>query len=216
MDKYNKRNIQIEPFFDLILKALKKVFIAIIKGVCQPVIAIMRRIARIIVDFIANTILRPIFRPIGQALKILVLPFKPIFAFIGKILDFIVSIIKFIATVIDMILSLPFRILGGIGLITYPDPPDPRLTNLSDLKAITKMSNVVGNINSTLTDSAKDAGKVINKPNMIIFFTILTLSLIFLMMYFFYEQFGDLVNGILGFFLKLLYGSSSNKPMDEE
>jgi phage-related protein len=110
----NNKYAKIEPFFDAIINAFKKMLFAIIKGVLSPVIDILRKLAKIVVDFIGNTILKPIFRPIGAALNILVWPLKPLFAFIGYILKFIVSIIKFLASIVDMLLSLPFRILSGM------------------------------------------------------------------------------------------------------
>jgi hypothetical protein len=159
----------IEPFFDLIIKAIKKVLTIILKAVLSPVLSVLRKIVKILIDFISDKILKPIFTPIGNALSFLVAPLKPLFAFIAKILDFLVSILKFLANIVDMLLSLPFRILGGMGLITYPAAPDPRFKNLGDLNAVNKLSNSISDVNSNLTDSANGVNKVVNRPNLIIF-----------------------------------------------
>jgi len=211
MDQYNRKNVQIEPFFDIIINAFKKLLFAVIKGVLSPLIKIMRKLAKIIVDFIANKVLRPIFRPIGEALKILVAPLKPIFAFIGKILDFIVTIIKFVASIIDMLLSLPFRILGGMGFIDFPPKPDEKLKNVGSLPAITQLNNTLSSVNSTFTDSASKAHQVVNRPNLIIFLTIIVLSIIFITMYFFYEEFESLTDNVIKFIMKILKTGSTSE-----
>lgn len=212
MDQYNRKNVNIEPFFSAILNAFKKLMYAIIKGVLSPVIKVLRKLAKIIVDFIADRVLRPIFRPIGEALKILVYPLKPLFAFVAFILDFIVIIFKFIASLIDMLLSLPFRILKGMGLITFPDPPDPNLKNVGDLPAITKIGNSIGRVNKDFTDSASKAHEVINRPNLIIFSTIITLSVIFITLYYFYDHFEALVDNVIQFIQKIL---KTGAPQEE-
>ena len=92
--EYNKPNI--EPFFDLIIKAINKILTAILKGILSPVISVLKKAAKILVDFISDKILKQVFLPIGDGLLIVVAPFKPLFAFIGKILDFIVIILNVI------------------------------------------------------------------------------------------------------------------------
>jgi len=186
----------IEPFFDLIIKAIKKVLAVIIKGVLSPVISVLKIVAKTLVNFLADNILKPIFTPIGNALAIIVAPLKPIFGFIGKILDFIVVILRFFLGLFDMILGLPFRILGGMGLITFPDAPDPRYKNVGDLKAINKLSNSLSDMNKNFTDSATNVNKVVNQPNLIIFLTILVLAIIFIFIYYFYNEFSALIDGL--------------------
>jgi len=195
----------IEPFFDLIIKAVKKLVSALIKFVLSPVISVLKKIAKILVDFIADNILKPIFKPIGDALSFIVAPLKPLFAFIAKILDFLVSILKFLANIVDMLLSLPFRILGGMGLITYPAAPDPRFTNLGDLNAINKLSNTMSDVNSNLTDSANGVNRVVNQPNMIIFLTIIILAILFISLYYIYDQFGSIIDTSISTFKNFFY-----------
>lgn len=187
----------IEPFFDLIIKAVKKLLSIIIKGVLSPVLSVLKKIAKILVDFISDKILKPIFTPIGDALSFIVAPLKPLFAFIAKILDFLVSILKFLVNIIDMLLSLPFRILGGMGLITYPVAPDPRFKNLGDLNAVNKLSNSISDINSNLTDSANGVNKVVNRPNLIIFLTIIILAILFISIYYTYNQFSSIIDSVI-------------------
>ena len=194
----------IEPFFDLIIKAIKKLLTIFLKAVLSPVLGVLKKIAKILVDFISDKILKPIFTPIGNALSFLVAPLKPLFAFIAKILDFLVSILKFLANIVDMLLSLPFRILGGMGLMTYPSAPDPRYKNLGDLNAVNKLSNSISDVNSNLTSAANGVNKVVNQPNLIIFLTIIILAILFISIYYIYNQFGDIIDsaiaGVKGFF----------------
>jgi len=190
----NYKNVKIEPFFNAIINAFKKLLFAIIRGVLSPVIAVLRKLARIIVNFIGEKVLKPIFRPIGHALAILVWPLKPLFSFIGKILDFIVSIVKFLANIVDMLVTLPFRILGGMGLMTFPDPPDPRYPGINDLPGVMKVGNIVGGINKNFTDSATNVHRVVNRNNFITFLTIIILAIIFITLYYFYDQFSDMID----------------------
>ena len=190
----NYKNVKIEPFFNAIINAFKKLLFAIIRGVLSPVIAVLRKLARIIVNFIGEKVLKPIFRPIGHALAILVWPLKPLFSFIGKILDFIVSIVKFIANILDMLVTLPFRIFGGMGFMDFPDPPDPRYPGINDLPGVMKVGNIVGGINKNFTDSATNVHRVVNRNNFITFLTIIILAIIFITLYYFYDHFSDMLD----------------------
>jgi len=202
----NYKKTKIEPFFDAIINGIKQFLFAILKGVLSPVIDILKRVARIVVDFIANKILRPIFRPIGVVLSLFVAPLKPLFDFIGKILSFIVIIIKLILNFVDMILSLPFRILGGLGLITYPEKSrDSNYKDLNELQGVMKMSIIVDDLNDSMVDSANKVNKVINKPNLILFATIVVLSIIFISCYYFYDEFNSIVDKFIIFIKSLLY-----------
>ena len=201
---------KIEPFFNLIISAIKKLITTLLKLVLSPVIAALKKVVRILIDFIANKVLKPIFRPIGQALSILLWPLKPLFSFIGKILDFIVSIIKFVLSIIDMVISLPFRILSGMGIITFPDPPNDEYRNFGDLDGVNKVANIVRDVNLTFTESASKVNTVINKSNLVIFITIVVLAIIFISIYYFYEQFNTLVDLVINFFKNILYPQTEN------
>jgi hypothetical protein len=200
----SKKFVTIEPFFDLIIKAFMSILTAILKGILSPVLAILKKLAKILVDFVADKVLMPIFRPIGEVLKIFVSPLRPLFAFIGKIIEFIVSIIRFVAKIVDMILSLPFLLLGtnGLGLIKFPDDGDQ---DFKDLKAVSKLGSTVRDVNLIFTDSASSVNKVVNKPNLIIFLTIIVLSVILITLYFFYDQFNSIVDEIVKFVRAALY-----------
>jgi hypothetical protein len=200
----SKKFVNIEPFFDLIIKAFMSLLDAILMGILSPVIAILKKLAQILVSFVAEKVLMPIFKPIGAVLKIFVSPLRPLFAFIGKILEFIVSIIRFVAKTIDMILSLPFLLLGtnGLGLIRFPDESNQ---DFKDLKAVSKLGSTVRDVNLIFTDSASSVNKVINKPNLIIFFTIIVLAVILITLYFFYDQFNSIVDEIVKFVRAVLY-----------
>lgn len=212
MDKYkDKKYVKIEPFFDAIINAVKKLIYAIVKAVLSPVISVLRKLARIIVDFVANKVLKPIFRPIGKVLTILVWPLKPLFAFIGKILEFIVTIIRFVANILDMIISLPFRILGGMGLMKFPDDPDPKYKGLTSLNGVTKVANIVGGVNKTFTESAGNVNRIINKQNLILFLTIVVIAVIFISLYYFYEEFNVILDEIMKFFKNLFYPKDVNE-----
>jgi hypothetical protein len=206
-NKYNKYNKnRIEPFFNSIINSIKQFLFTILRGVLSPIIDILKKMSRIVVDFIANKVLRPIFRPIGVVLSLFVAPLKPLFSFIGKILSFIVIIIKLILNFIDMILSLPFRILGGLGLITYPEKSrDSNYKDLNELQGVMKISNIVDDLNDSMVDSANKVNKVINKPNLILFVTIIVLSIIFISCYYFYDEFNSIVDKLLTFIKSLLY-----------
>jgi hypothetical protein len=201
MNKNNNYKVaKIEPFFDLIINALKKLLVMIIKGVMSPVIAAMRKVIMIVVNFISGIILKPIARIVGKAIAIILWPLKPIFLFISWILEFILAIIRLFANLIDMFLTLPFRLLGAVGFITFPDEVrEDRYKEVKDLKGIMKFSNMIDDINSSMIDSAKEAHKVINKPNLTIGLTILTLSIIFITFYNFYDQFNTLIDEIIKF-----------------
>jgi len=198
----SKKFVTIEPFFDLIIKAFMSLLTAILKGIMSPILSILRKLAKILVDFISVKILLPIFKPIGNVLKIFVSPLRPLFAFIGKILEFIVSIIRFVAKTIDMILSLPFLLLGSIGLITFPDDKN---TDFKDLKAVSKLGSMVKDVNLIFTDSASSVNKVINKPNLIISLTVVVLSVALIALYFFYDQFNSVVDEVVKFARAVLY-----------
>jgi len=204
MQASSKKYVTIEPFFDLIIKAFMSILTGILKGIMSPILSILRKLAKILVDFIAVKVLMPIFKPIGEVLKILVSPLRPLFAFIGKILEFIVSIIRFVAKTVDMVLSLPFLLLGtnGLGLIRFPDESNQ---DFKDLKAVSKLGSTVKDVNLIFTDSASSVNKVVNKPNLIIFFTIIVLSVILITLYFFYDQFNSIVDEIVKFVRAILY-----------
>jgi len=204
----SKKHVIIEPFFDLIIKAIKSILTAILKGIMSPILSILRKLAKILVDFVAEKVLMPIFKPVGEVLKIIVSPLRPLFAFIGKILEFIVSIIRFVAKTLDMILSLPFLLLGtnGLGLITFPDEKNQ---DFKDLKAVSKLGSTVKDLNYMFTDSASSVNKVVNKPNLIIFITVIVLALILITSYFFYEQFNSVVDVIVRFARAVLYPKSN-------
>lgn len=170
---------KIEPFFDAIINAIKKILATILKAVLSPIINILKKLAKIIVDFIADKVLKPIFNPIGEFFVLLVSPLKPLFAFIGKMLDFIVLIAKFFLKILDMVLSLPFKIMENLGLIQKVDGKE----------AIDRISDSIGNVNSSFVDTANSVPKVVNKPNMKIFLTIVVLSIIFISIYYFYDSF---------------------------
>ena len=170
---------KIEPFFDAIINAIKKILATILKAVLSPIINILKKLAKIIVDFIADKVLKPIFNPIGEFFVLLVSPLKPLFAFIGKMLDFIVLIVKFFLKILDMVLSLPFKIMENLGLIQKVDGKE----------AIDRISDSIGNVNSSFVDTANSVPKVVNKPNMKIFLTIVVLSIIFISIYYFYDSF---------------------------
>jgi hypothetical protein len=110
-----------------------------------------------------------------------------------------------------MLLSLPFRILGGMGLITYPAAPDPRYNNLGDLKAVSKLSNTISDVNSNLSDSANGVNKVVNKPNMIIFLTIIILAILFISFYYMYEQFGSIIDSIMATVKRFFYPEAKSE-----
>jgi hypothetical protein len=206
MNNSEKRKYStIEPFFDMIINAVKKLIFALLKAVLSPVIDVLKKLAKIVVDFIANKVLKPIFRPIGAALTILVWPLKPLFAFIGKILEFIVTIIRFIASIIDMIISLPFRILSGMGLVTFPDPPNDQYKNIGQLDGVNKVANIVRDVNLTFTESASKVSTVVNKGNLITFLSIVVLSIIFISLYYFYEEFNSILDEIVKFIKNTLY-----------
>lgn len=200
----SSKKFVIEPFFDLIIKAFMSILTAILKGILSPVLSILKKLAKILVDFVAEKVLMPIFRPIGEILKIFVSPLRPLFAFIGKIIEFIVSIIRFVAKTVDMILSLPFLLLGtnGLGLIKFPDESNQ---DFKDLKAVSKLGSTVRDVNLIFTDSASSVNKVVNRPNLIIFLTILVLSVILITLYFFYDQFNSIVDEIVKFVRAALY-----------
>lgn len=179
-DNLNKQKYRkIEPFFNEIINAIKKVIAMILKAVLSPIINILKKLAKIIVDFVADKILKPIFNPIGEFFVILVSPLKPLFAFIGKILDFIVLIVKFFLKIIDMILNLPFKIMENLGIIQKVDGKE----------AIDRITDSIGNVNSSFVDTANSVPQVVNKPNSKIFLTIMVLSIIFISIYYFYESF---------------------------
>jgi hypothetical protein len=179
-DNLNKQKYRkIEPFFDAIINAIKKILATILKAVLSPIINILKKLAKIIVDFVADKVLKPIFNPIGEFLVLLVSPLKPLFAFIGKMLDFIVLIAKFFLKVLDMILSLPFKIMENLGLIQKVDGKE----------AIDRISDSIGNVNSSFVDTANSVPQVVNKPNTKIFLTIVVLSIIFISIYYFYDSF---------------------------
>jgi len=194
--KQNIKYVTIEPFFDQIISAIKKVLFAIIKGILSPVINVLKKLAKIIVDFIAEKVLKPIFTPIGIALEVVVFPLKLLFAFIGKILDFIVLIIKFIFKIINTVLSLPFKILESIGIIS-------RLNK----EPLDTISDNIGSVSGMFTESANNVNKVINKNNMKIFLTILVLSIFFISIYYFYEDFDIIFEKISNFFNSVFYPS---------
>lgn len=192
----NIKYVKIEPFFDAIINAFKKLLFAIIKGVLSPVIKVLKKIAKIIVDFVAEKVLKPIFMPIGVALEIIVFPLKLLFAFIGKILDFIVLIIKFVFKIINTVFGLPFKILEGMGILA-PQPKEP----------LDRIADNIGSMNSMFTESSNNVDKVINKPNMKIFLTIITLSIIFISLYYFYQDFDIYFEKIGNFFDSIFYPS---------
>ena len=78
-----------------------------------------------------------------------------------------------------MVLSLPFKIMENLGLIQKVDGKE----------AIDRISDSIGNVNSSFVDTANSVPKVVNKPNMKIFLTIVVLSIIFISIYYFYDSF---------------------------
>jgi hypothetical protein len=202
----NKKKILIETFFNSIINGVKKLINSAIEWVLKPVANALRSVIRKVTDFIANKILRPIFRPIGVVLSLFVAPLKPLFSFIGKILSFLVLILKLILNIIDMILSLPFRILGSLGIITYPEPArDSKYKDINELNGVMKLSNIVSDVNDSMIDSANKVNKVVNKPNLILFATIIVLSIIFISCYYFYDEFNSIVDRFINFIKSLLY-----------
>jgi hypothetical protein len=98
-----------------------------------------------------------------------------------------------------------------IGFIQYPDPPDPKYKDIGYLKAVTKIGNIVDSINTTFTDSASNVNKVVNKPNLVIFITIVILSIILISLYYFYDEFNTIVDEIIKFIKSVLYPKVSEE-----
>lgn len=206
--KYSK----IEPFFDLIINALKKVLIAIIKGVMSPVIAAMRKVIDIVIGFIKNTIITPIANVLGKIIRTIFRPLKPFFVFISWILEFIVSIIRLILNIIDMIITLPFRIFGSLGLITFPEPVrEERYKSVKDLSGIMKTSYMLEDVNKSIVNAAGDMHNVLSRRNVIVMLTIVVLSIIFITFYIFYDEFNTVVDEVIKFIKMVLYPNKNDE-----
>ena len=104
-----------------------------------------------------------------------------------------------------MVISLPFRILSGIGLVTFPDPPNDQYKNIGQLDGVNKVANIVRDVNLTFTESASKVNTVVNKGNLITFLSIVVLSIIFISLYYFYEEFNSILDEVVKFVKNTLY-----------
>ena len=183
-----ERKVIIEPFFNSILNGIMSLFNGIIEGVLSPIIDAIERVVDIIVNFVAQNIIKPIVgNIIGYPLLGIVYIFKPIFIFIGKILDFLVTVIYFVFSIFDMVLSLPMKFLQIMGII---NPPKDNVA----LKAISQLTSVVSDINNGSRESAQNVTLVINRQN----FSLLATSLVFAALLLIYFLFNDKFSFLFG------------------
>jgi len=177
-----EKRVIIEPFFNAILNAIMSIFSAIIEGVLSPIIAALEAVVQIIVDFVADNIIKPMFAPLGHFLAGLCYVFKPIFAFIGKILDFIVTVIYFVFSLVDMVVTLPLKIFQVVGLINPPKDGAP-------LKGLSQLTSVISDTNNGFRESSANVNVVINKNNFSLLMSGLVIGAIILILYLFGDKF---------------------------
>jgi hypothetical protein len=176
-----ERKVVIEPFFNSIVNGIMSMFNGIIEGILSPIMSAMEAVVDIVVNFIAENVVKPIVgNIIGYPLLGLVYIFKPIFIFVGKILDFVVTIIYFVFSIFDMVLSLPMKFLQIMGII---NPPKDNAA----LKSISQLTSVISDINNGSRESAQNVSLVINRQN----FSLLAASLVFAAVLLLYYLFND-------------------------
>ena len=186
-----ERKVIIEPFFNAILNAIMSVFNAIIEGVLSPIISALQAVVGVIVDFVAQNVLKPMFAPLGYVLAGIVYVFKPIFAFIGKLLDFLVTLIYFIFSIFDMIVTLPLKILEVLGLIKAAE-------SSAALKGLSQLTSVVSDLNNGFRESSHNVNVVINKNNFSLLASGLAIGTILLLGVTYFDKFSFITKGMFG------------------
>jgi len=186
-----ERKVIIEPFFNAIMNAIMSVFNAIIEGILSPVISALQAVVQVIVDFVAENVLKPMFAPLGYVLVGIVYVFKPIFAFIGKILDFFVTIIYFIFSILDMIITLPIKIFEVLGIVRAAN------ANVS-LKGLSQLTSVVSDINNGFRQSSANVNIVINKNNFSLLASGLAIGTILLLGMTYFDKFSYITQAMFG------------------
>jgi hypothetical protein len=186
-----ERKVIIEPFFNAILNAIMSVFSAIIEGVLSPIIAALQALVEIVVDYIAKNILKPMFAPVGHVLAAMCYVFKPIFAFIGMVLDFNVTLMFFIFSILDMIITLPIKIFEVLGIVRAAN------ANVS-LKGLSQLTSVVSDINNGFRQSSANVNIVINKNNFSLLASGLAIGTIILLAVIYSDKFSFITKGMFG------------------
>jgi hypothetical protein len=106
--------------------------------------------------------------------------------------------------IIPVVSNLPVK--NGLNL--WLDAYDPATifvsTNTNLVQQWRDKSISTLHFSNALTDTASNINKVVNQPNLIIFFTILILAILFIFLYYLYDQFGSIfdtaIAGIKSFF----------------
>jgi hypothetical protein len=173
------------------MNAIMSVFNAIIEGILSPVISALQAVVQVIVDFVSENVLKPMFAPLGYVLVGIVYVFKPIFAFIGKILDFFVTIIYFIFSILDMLVTLPLKLLEVFGLIKPAE-------SSAALKGLSQLTSVGSDLNNGFRESSHNVKVVINKNNFSLLVSGLAIGTILLLGMTYFDKFSYITQAMFG------------------
>jgi hypothetical protein len=131
------------------------------------------------------------FAPLGYVLMGLVYIFKPIFTFIGRLLDFFVTILFFVFSIIDMLVTFPLKFLQVLGLIKAPDPS-------AALKGLSQLTSVVSDTNNGFRQSATNVNVVINRNNFSLLMSGLAIGGVLILLYMSSSKFSFVTKALMG------------------